>query len=277
MVEIYCNRQLFYNTGCMGYHIRIPYKEEKNMQQIGENISKFRREQNMTQDEFALRLGVTPQAVSKWERGYSLPDVTLVVQICQLLKVRADTLLGIDNVSFCENENTAAEREIRQNLIAETLRVEIGVGLISCISEGLKTDYVNQCRKKLAAETGMLLPILRIRDSLQLSETGLCITAYDQVLLQTEYADTDEHTFYRIIDETVRLCKEHYDRILNKQLVKSLMDNLQAQYPGTLDGLVPDRAGYYEVMEYLRKTIAQKGNLRDLIHIMEELERGFYH
>lgn len=277
MVEIYCNRQLFYNTGCMGYHIRIPYKEEKNMQQIGENISKFRREQNMTQDEFALRLGVTPQAVSKWERGYSLPDVTLVVQICQLLKVRADTLLGIDNVSFCENENTAAEREIRQNLIAEPLRIEIGVGLISCISEGLKTDYVNQCRKKLAAETGMLLPILRIRDSLQLSETGLCITAYDQVLLQTEYADTDEHTFYRIIDETVRLCKEHYDRILNKQLVKSLMDNLQAQYPGTLDGLVPDRAGYYEVMEYLRKTIAQKGNLRDLIHIMEELERGFYH
>lgn len=246
------------------------------MQQIGENISRFRREQNMTQDEFALRLGVTPQAVSKWEWGYSLPDVTLVVQICQLLKVRADTLLGIDNVSFCENENTAAEREIRQNLIAEPLRVEIGVGLISCISEGLKTDYVNQCRKKLAAETGMLLPILRIRDSLQLSETGLCITAYDQVLLQTEYADTDEHTFYRIIDETVRLCKEHYDRILNKQLVKSLLDNLQAQYPGTLDGLVPDRAGYYEVMEYLRKTIAQKGNLRDLIHIMEELECGFY-
>lgn len=276
MVEVCRNRQLFYNTGCMGYHIGITYKEEKHMQQIGENISKFRREQNMTQDEFALRLGVTPQAVSKWERGYSLPDVTLVVQICQLLKVRADTLLGIDNVSFCENENTTTEREIRQNLIAEPLRVEIGVGLISCISEGLKTDYVNQCRKKLAAETGMLLPILRIRDSLQLSETGLCITAYDQVLLQIEYADTDEHTFYRIIDETVRLCKEHYDRILNKQLVKSLLDNLQAQYPGTLDGLVPDRAGYYEVMEYLRKTIAQKGNLRDLIHIMEELERGFY-
>lgn len=42
---------------------------EENMQQIGENISRLRKEQNMTQDEFALRLGVTPQAVSKWERG----------------------------------------------------------------------------------------------------------------------------------------------------------------------------------------------------------------
>lgn len=70
------------------------------MQQIGENISRLRKEQNMTQDEFALRLGVTPQAVSKWERGYSLPDVTLVAEICRLLKVRADFLLGMEDVLF---------------------------------------------------------------------------------------------------------------------------------------------------------------------------------
>ena len=165
------------------------------------------------------------------------------------------------------------EREIRQNLIAEPLRIEVGVALISCIAEGLKTDYVNKCRKKLAAETGMLLPILRIRDSLHLSEKEVCITSYDQVLLQKEYVQPDEHTFYAVIDETVRLCRENYDRLLNKQIVKSLLDNLQEQYPGTLDGLVPDRAGYFEVMEYLRTVIAQKETLRDLIHIMEELER----
>ena len=242
------------------------------MQQIGENISRFRREQNMTQDEFALRLGVTPQAVSKWERGYSLPDVTLVAEICRLLKIHADSLLGMEEVPFCENKSTAAEREIRQNLIAEPLRIEVGTGLISCITEGLKTDYVNQSRKKLAWETGMLLPVLRIRDSLQLSETEVCITAYDQIVSQREYASVDEHTFNAIIDETVRLCREHYDRILNKQLVKSLLDNLQEQYPGTLDGLVPERAGYYEVMEFLRKKLAEEGNIRDLIHIMEEFE-----
>ncbi len=40
--------------------------------QIGETISRFRQNQNMTQEEFASRLGVTPQAVSKWERGDSL-------------------------------------------------------------------------------------------------------------------------------------------------------------------------------------------------------------
>lgn len=246
------------------------------MQQIGENISRYRREQNMTQDEFAIRLGVTPQAVSKWERGCSLPDITLVAEICKLLKIQADRLLGMDGVPFCENKNVEVEREIKQNLIAEPLRIEVGTGLISCISEGLKSDYVNQCRKKLAAETGMLLPILRIRDALQLSETEVRITAYDQVLLQKEYMKVDMYTFYMIIDETVRLCRENYDKILNKQIVKNLLDNLQEQYPGTLDGLVPERAGYYEVMEYLRRTVAENGNLRDLIHIMERMESRFY-
>lgn len=42
------------------------------MKCIGENIGKFRKDRNMTQEEFAMRLGVTPQAVSKWERGDSL-------------------------------------------------------------------------------------------------------------------------------------------------------------------------------------------------------------
>ena len=39
--------------------------------QIGNIISQYRQNQKMTQEEFAARLGVTPQAVSKWERGVS--------------------------------------------------------------------------------------------------------------------------------------------------------------------------------------------------------------
>lgn len=239
---------------------------------IGENINRFRKDQNMTQEEFAGRLGVTPQALSKWERGASLPDVTLIADICRVLKIHADVLLGMENTPLCEDENTGAEREIKQNLIAEPLCLEVGVGLIDCIVEGLKTDYVNQCRKELAAQTGMLLPILRIRDAKWLGEKEICIKSYDQILLQKTYQEMEQQTYQDMINETVRLCRENYGRILNKQLVKSMLDNLQEQYPGVLDGLVPDRIGYYGVMEHLRRTIEEKGNIRDLIHIMEELE-----
>ena len=50
-------------------------------QKISQNISRFRQNQTMTQEEFAARLGVTPQAVSKWERGASIPDITFIPNI----------------------------------------------------------------------------------------------------------------------------------------------------------------------------------------------------
>ena len=49
----------------------------------------------MTQEEFAFRLGVTPQAVSKWERGNGLPDISLVKGVCQILDISANSLPGI--------------------------------------------------------------------------------------------------------------------------------------------------------------------------------------
>ena len=240
--------------------------------QIGETISRFRQNQNMTQEEFASRLGVTPQAVSKWERGTSIPDTTLLPNICKLLNVHADVLLGIEGRTLSESESTVKEREIRQNLIAEPFRIEIGSGLIPCFVEGLKTDYVHQCRRRLAAETGMLLPALRILDMMDCAENEVCIRSYDKVLFQKEYCEVSMQTYQTIIDETVRLCRENYFRILNKSLVKCILDNLNEQYPGVLDGLVPDRVGYYDVMQHLRKTIEEQGTMRDLIHILEELE-----
>ena len=42
-----------------------------NMEEFGKNILSLRQNANMTQEELALRMGVTPQAISKWERGES--------------------------------------------------------------------------------------------------------------------------------------------------------------------------------------------------------------
>ena len=49
---------------------------------IGETICQYRQMRKMTQEEFASRLGVTAQAVSKWERGNGMPDVSLLSGIC---------------------------------------------------------------------------------------------------------------------------------------------------------------------------------------------------
>ena len=49
---------------------------------LGSKILECRQNRGMTQEELAGRIGVTPQALSKWERGQSLPDVTLLADLC---------------------------------------------------------------------------------------------------------------------------------------------------------------------------------------------------
>ena len=60
---------------------------------IGSRISKYRKEKGMTQEELASRLGVSSQAVSKWENDLSCPDISLLPALCQALGVTSDEML----------------------------------------------------------------------------------------------------------------------------------------------------------------------------------------
>ncbi len=60
---------------------------------IGNFISFLRKEQNLTQRELAERLGVTDRAVSKWENGRGLPDLSLLVPLCEALGISVNELL----------------------------------------------------------------------------------------------------------------------------------------------------------------------------------------
>ncbi len=245
------------------------------MNHIGDTISKMRQNQNMTQEEFASRLGVTPQAVSRWERGNSLPDISLIPGICKVLFISANTLLGIENDNkVVENNDISMEKEIRTNLFAEPLVLEFGSGLIPYVMEGLKTDYLNQCRKELVKETGILIPVLRLRDNIALKDREACILSYDKVLWKESVDATDD--VYQIMIRKVRdICIEHYGQIINKQHVKLLIDCLKEDYPGVAEGLVPEQISYLQVQRKLQEVLKETGNIRDLIHILEDMEEKY--
>ena len=63
---------------------------------IGTNIKRLRQESSMTQEQLAELLGVTNVAVSKWERGETMPDIGLLIPIAQVFNVSLDTLMGYD-------------------------------------------------------------------------------------------------------------------------------------------------------------------------------------
>ena len=63
---------------------------------ISENIKHFRKASGMTQEEMAMRLHVVRQTVSKWEKGLSVPDAEVLVQMAHLLGVSVNQLLGME-------------------------------------------------------------------------------------------------------------------------------------------------------------------------------------
>lgn len=65
---------------------------------IGNNIFSLRKQKNITQDALAAELGVTAAAVSKWEKGYTLPDILMLCALADYFEVTTDELLGRSSV-----------------------------------------------------------------------------------------------------------------------------------------------------------------------------------
>ncbi len=64
------------------------------MESLGNRIMKNRKAKGLTQDQLAEQLGVTPQAVSKWENDLSCPDITTLPKLAELFGITTDELLG---------------------------------------------------------------------------------------------------------------------------------------------------------------------------------------
>lgn len=66
---------------------------------LNENIKQLRKNLGLSQQEFALRLNVVRQTVSKWEKGISVSDAEIVQRISELYGIPVQSLLGSDNIS----------------------------------------------------------------------------------------------------------------------------------------------------------------------------------
>ena len=82
-----------------------------NEVKIGKFIASKRKEQGLTQLQLAEKLGITDRAVSKWETGKSLPDASLMPELCKLLKITINDLLCGEVISV-ENYNEKAEKAL---------------------------------------------------------------------------------------------------------------------------------------------------------------------
>lgn len=76
-----------------------------NKNNIPNNLYELRRQAGLSQEDFAEKLGVSRQAVSKWERGEAYPDIENLIAISEMFSVTLDDLLKSDNITFDSTDN----------------------------------------------------------------------------------------------------------------------------------------------------------------------------
>ena len=140
------------------------YMESKK--HFGEYICRRRKELGLTQREFADKLYVTESAVSKWERGLSYPDVTLLRDICAVLDVSEHELL----TASVDTERRTAERLAEKYLrLTKTYRVAqyilygatlLGLAIGNLASEGTLSWFWIAVAAVLLAASLTLVPAL---------------------------------------------------------------------------------------------------------------------
>lgn len=84
-------------------------------QTLGKRIAAERKRLCLTQDQLAERLGVTAQAVSKWENDQSCPDITMLPKLAEIFGTTTDALLGMEPKPEVHKGEVVARSEIEEN------------------------------------------------------------------------------------------------------------------------------------------------------------------
>jgi len=152
---------------------------------IGSRICRFRKAKNMTQEELANQVGVSSQAVSKWENDASCPDISLIPALCEVLGVSTNELLtgkgdAVRVVPAGERKpfellvmrirvNSADGDKVRVNLPMPMVKIcmEIGVNMLPNMGDEQAQMFKNVDLSKLVqmVEMGMIGKLVEVESS----------------------------------------------------------------------------------------------------------------
>ena len=244
------------------------------LENIGKRIAESRRSAGFTQEELANRLGVTPQALSKWEKGASSPDLVMLSSVCQILDVSADYLIGKNKKKIVENGNLLLQDEIWNHLWDELqpLELMIGCDVVPVFMDGNFTEKIVSLRVELAKES-ILMPIVRVRDHSMLRSKEIMIIAYQNVLYDEELATIDEKSLDYIIERLGKIVRKKYDEMLNIDLIKDLIDSLKTTYPALVEDVVPEKLSYGLILDVTKGFLRRGNGMVYFPKVIELMER----
>lgn len=128
--------------------------------QLSDNIIQFRKAMGLSQEQLAEQLGVSRQAISKWETGQSVPELEKIVALSRIFGISTDALLGNIHENQTDSPASAASIDgyIRANLLRRFFTlgwITALVGIISLITEWISLYFIRNATVEINAGHGM--------------------------------------------------------------------------------------------------------------------------
>ena len=138
---------------------------------IGKRIALLRKEKGLTQEELAQHMGISPQAVSKWENDQTCPDISALPRLSRLLGVSVDELLsGKEELPAVRVLPPAERKDPRDMMLRITvdsaqgdrIRVNLPIALVEASMEiGLGMPMINDVEPLKGIDMKKLMELVR--------------------------------------------------------------------------------------------------------------------
>ncbi len=240
-----------------------------NMNDIGRLISKLRKEHNLTQVELADQLGISYQAVSNWERGDSMPDISKLSELATIFNVSIDELLGhtkqADTIKEIIADKVVDVKDLDEETLQDVLplvkpkQVEKNIDFSNVTFEQLKSVAPFIDEKILDEAVLESLDDVSVNDIVSLAPF-MSSTAISQVVLKA-YASDD----FKVSDIIAII------PFVDQEIVDALASKLSERELIPLAPFLSD-----EVVSDIVKKTMEEGRLKDVIGLMPFAKGDFF-
>lgn len=119
------------------------------MQNYGKKIAELRLAKNMTQAQLGKELNVTAQAVSKWEKGASEPDLNTIKSICELFEITPDEFFGSEPKNKNDETESEENADVSATEVASVYNSAENDGVLAADEKRTHMEICSRCGKKL--------------------------------------------------------------------------------------------------------------------------------
>lgn len=242
---------------------------------VSMKIINARKEKGFTQEELAVRLGVSAQAVSKWERALSLPDIELLLDLSRILNVSVEDLLEnkVKNKSFTNTPlyDIGNSELLKQSISDQMIVVSFGMSLIPCFVPDYVKEFSN-IRVNILHNMGVLLPAIRIMDNCELPEYKCVLTLFGEEVWSKIYEESIDIVQIDILSSVKITIQNHLPEFVNRHMIKLLVESLKVGMPFIVDGVIPERIELSLLRTILKFLVSRQVSIRNLVKIIENLD-----